>query len=76
MLRILTGKNRPKIKLQCLRKIRTWTFGSLVHQVNSFQEVLELKQIFQRNRAVTDKTPLFVIGQFCSRYSICLKIGL
>ena len=36
VLRILTGKKHPKIKLQRLRKIRTWTFGSLVHQINSF----------------------------------------
>ena len=35
-LRILTGKNYSKIKLQRLRKIRIWTFGSLVHQTNSF----------------------------------------
>ena len=33
---ILTGKKHPKIKLQCLRKIRILTFGSLVHQINSF----------------------------------------
>ena len=36
LLRILTGKKHPKIKLQRLRKIRIWTFGSLVHQINSF----------------------------------------
>ena len=41
-----------------------WTFGSLVHQIISFEEVLKLKQIFQKNKAVTGKTPLFVIGQF------------
>ena len=35
-LRILTGKKHPKIKLQRLRKIRIWTFGSLVHEINSF----------------------------------------
>ena len=35
-LRILTGKKHPKIKLQRLRKIRLWTFGSLVHQINYF----------------------------------------
>ena len=35
-LRILTEKKNPKIKLQRLRKIRIWTFGSLVHQINSF----------------------------------------
>ena len=35
-LRILTEKKHPKIKLQRLRKIGVWTFGSLVHQINSF----------------------------------------
>ena len=36
LLRILTGKKHPKVKLQRLRKIRILTFGSLVHQINSF----------------------------------------
>ena len=35
-LRILTEKKHLKIKFQCLRKVRIWTFGSLVHQTNSF----------------------------------------
>ena len=35
-LRILTGKKHPKLKLQRLRKIWIWTFGSLAHQINSF----------------------------------------
>ena len=35
-LRILTGKKHPKIKLERLRKIRIWTFGLLLHQINSF----------------------------------------
>ena len=74
-LRILTRKKHPKIKLQRLRKIRIWSFGSLVHQINFFKEVLKLKQIFQKHKVVTGKTPLFVIGQFCSRHSICLNIG-
>ena len=69
-LRILTGKKHPKIKLQRLRKIQILTFGSLVHQINSFQEVLKLEQIFQKNQVVTGKTPLFVIGPFCIRQSI------
>ena len=33
---ILTGKKHAKIKNQRLRKIRTWTFRSLVHQINIF----------------------------------------
>ena len=35
-LRILTGKKHCKIKFQRLWKIQIWTFGSLVHQINSF----------------------------------------
>ena len=34
--KILTGKKHPRIKLQRLQNIRISTFGSLVHQVNSF----------------------------------------
>ena len=30
---------------------------------------------FQKNKIVTGKTPLFVIGPFCSYHSICLNIG-
>ena len=56
-LRIPTGKKHPKIKLQCLRKIRILTFGSLVHEINSFQEVLKLEHIFKKNYVVTGKTP-------------------
>ena len=41
-------KKHPKIRLQHLRKIRILTFGSLVHRINSFQEVLKLEQIFQK----------------------------
>ena len=49
ILRILTGKKRPTFKLQRLRKIRILTFGSLVHQINFFQEVLKLEQISPQN---------------------------
>ena len=38
----------PKIKLQRLRKIRILTFGSFVHQINSFQEFVKLEQIFPK----------------------------
>ena len=44
--------------------MRIWTLGSLVHQINSFSEVLKLKQVFQKNKVVPGKTPLFVIGPF------------
>ena len=65
----------PKIKLQPLRKIRIWTFGSLIHQINSIYEVLKLEKIFQKNKVATGKTPLFVIGPFCSHHSVWLNIG-
>ena len=31
---------------------------------------------FQKKKKSIGKTPLFVIGPFCSRHSICLNIGL
>ena len=36
LLRILTGKKHPKTKLQRLQKKQISTFGSLVHQINTF----------------------------------------
>ena len=32
---LLTGKKHRQIKLQRLQKVRIWTFGQLVHQLNS-----------------------------------------
>ena len=61
-LRILTGK-----------KYRTVIW--LVHQINTFEEILKLKQNFQKNKVVTGKTPFFEIGPFCTHHSICLNIG-
>ena len=74
-LRILTGKKHRQIKLQRLQKVGILVFGSLVHQINSSEEVLKLKQNFQKNKVVTGKTPLFVIGLFCGYHSNCLNIG-
>ena len=59
------------MKLQCLQKVRIWTSGSLIHQINSLEEVLKVKQI----KVATGKTLLFVTGPFCTKHSICLNIG-
>ena len=40
--------------------------------ITSNQEVLEMKKGFQKNKVVTDKTPFFMIGPFCTPYSIFL----
>ena len=61
-----------QIKLQRLQIVWTWTFGSLVHQINFLQEFLKLKQNFLKNKVVTGKTPFFVVGPFCTHYTICL----
>ena len=37
-------------------KVPIWAFESLVHQVNYLEEVLKLKQNFQKNKVNTDKT--------------------
>ena len=72
---ILTGKNHRAIKLQRLRKVRIWAFGSLVHQIKSWQDVFKLTQNLQKNKAVTGRTPFFLISPFCSHHFICLNIG-
>ena len=79
-LRILTVKKLRQIKLQRVQKVGLWVFGSLVHQIlymnkKSVQEVLKLKQSFQKNKVVADKTLFFVIGPYCTHHSICLNIG-
>ena len=76
VLRILTGKKNPQIKLQRFRKvwIWIWTFGWLVHQISSLYEVLNLKQHFRKTKVVTGKTPFFVISLFCIPNSVCLSI--
>ena len=43
---------------------------------NSLYEVLQLKQKFQKSQVVAGKTPLFVIGPFCTSHSVCVIIWL
>ena len=62
-------------KIQRLQKVRIWAFGSFVYQINFSEEALKLKQNFQKNKVVTGKTPFFVIGPFCTKYSIYLNSG-
>ena len=68
ILRIITGKKHPKIKVQRFRKVRIWTFRWLLHQITSLYEVLKLKQNSQKNNVVTFKTLFFVIGSSCIPY--------
>ena len=56
------------------RKVLIWTFGWLVHQIDSIYEVPKLKQNFWKKKVVTGKTPFFVIGQFCTLHFICLNM--
>ena len=67
-------KKECQIKLQRLQNVRVWEFGSLVYQINSLEEVLELKQNLQKNKVVPGKTPLFLICPFCSHHFIRLNI--
>ena len=75
ILRILTGKKHHQIRLQRLQQVQIWVFELLAQQINSLQEVLKLKHSFRKNKVVTGKTPLFLLGLFCSHHSICLNIG-
>ena len=46
-----------------------------LRKINSIYDVFKLKQNFRKNWVVTGKTPFFVIGPFCTPYSICVNIG-
>ena len=68
-------KKHRQMKLQRLQKVQIWAFGLLIQQIDSLQEVLKLKQNFQKNKVVTGKPPFFLIGPFCSHHFICLNTG-
>ena len=57
-LRILSRKKHRQIVLQCFWKVWKWPLGWFVHHINSFYEVLKLKQNFQKNKVVA-KIPSF-----------------
>ena len=44
-----------QIKLQCLQKVWIWTFGWLVHQVNSLWEFLNWNKIFKKIKLLLAK---------------------
>ena len=46
-----------------------------MHLIDSLEEVLNLKQNFQKSKVVTGKTSSFAIGPFCTTHSICLKLA-
>ena len=69
LLRILTGKKHHQMKLWCFRKVWMWTFGWLVYQINSLNEILKLKQNSQKNKVDTGKTPFSVISSFFTPHS-------
>ena len=75
ILRIFAGKKHSQIKFQLFSKLWVWSFGSLVYQIKSLYQVLQLKQNFRKYKVVAGKTPFFVIDLFCSLYSICLNNG-
>ena len=69
-------KSNLKLNFSAYEKSEYGYLGRWYIKLTLFnEEVLKLKQIFQKNKVITDKTPLFVIGPFCSRHSVCLSIG-
>ena len=63
----------PSNKTTALQKGEIRAYGLLV--INSLEEVLKLKQNFQKIKVVTGKTSFFVIGPFCAHHPIGLNIG-
>ena len=72
---IHTGKKYRKIKLQRLRKILIMDIWVVVTSNQLFLTGSKTGTNFPKNKVVTGKTPLFVIGPFGSRHSIFLNIG-
>ena len=62
ILRVLSGKTHPQIKLQPLQKVLICIFGQLV-------------LIFRKIEVVGSKRPFFVMGSFRNTHSMCLNIG-
>ena len=64
-LRIVRVKKHRQMKLHCLQKVQIWAFESLVHQINSLQVVLKLKQKFKKqssyrqNSVLCDRSNLY-----------------
>ena len=62
---MLTRKRHCQTKLQRLQKVRIWTSGSLVNRINPLQEILKLKQDFQKikyswqNSVLCDRSILY-----------------
>ena len=75
ILRILTGNKDPQIKLNPFRKVWIWTFGWLIHQINSLYEILKLRFFFRNTKVVTGKTPFFTIGPFCNPILFVLTLA-
>ena len=69
------SENVSSNKTEALTKsmnMNIWTFATLNQLL---QEVLKLKLNLPKNEAVSGKNPIFMIDPFCTRHSICLKIG-
>ena len=66
-------KNTLKLSSSTHEKYEYGHLGRWHIKLTLFKEVLKLEQIFQKNKVVNGKTPLFVINPFCSRHSICLN---
>ena len=70
-LRILTGKKHRQRKIQRLQKLRIWAFGLLIHQINSLEEIFELKQNRQKHKVVTGKNSVL-----CDRSTVSSQFYL
>ena len=65
MLRILTGKKHPQIKLQSFQKVWIWRLGWLVNQINFLYKVLKVKQNFRKNKKLRSLWYVHFDSPFC-----------
>ena len=74
-LGILTKKKRLKLNSSTYEKYKHGHLGRQYIKLTLFKRFQNCNRFSKKNKVVTGKTPLFVIGPFCSCHSICLNIG-
>lgn len=67
-----TAPSNESLTLSKSMNTDIWVLGT---SNKLFTRGFKLKQSFVKNKVITDKTPFFVIGQFCTPHPICFNIG-
>ena len=70
------GKTSVKWNSSAYKKCKYGHLGCWYNKSTLYKRFLNWNKIKKKNKEVTGKTPLFLIGPFCAHHSICLNIDL